>query len=117
MLGFYIEELRLLKATADFCMEIAHCICCSVSNSVRNGRPSNDLEVQIQAKKSRGPTAHMPPRDVRQNQVGHFPSHLDVRQRCKMPGCKGFSWVQCDKCAVALYFHKGKNCYKMFHLQ
>ncbi|KAJ8881554.1 hypothetical protein PR048_018036 [Dryococelus australis] len=46
---------------ADFSMEIAHCLRSSGSNSVRCGRPSNDLEVQSQAEKSKGPTVHMPP--------------------------------------------------------
>ena len=100
---------------AEFHLDIAHCLCRSGTTSSKRGRPSNEVEQQIQVKKTKGPTAHMPPRDVRQDQMGHLPSFLEVRQRCKMPGCKGFSWVKCNKCAVALCFHKNKNCFNTFH--
>ncbi|XP_047105102.1 piggyBac transposable element-derived protein 2-like [Schistocerca piceifrons] len=73
------KGIRRTMKLSEFRMEIAHCLCRSGQTSAKRGRPSNELENQIQAKKTKGPTAHVPPQDVRLDQVGHLPSYLQVK--------------------------------------
>ncbi|XP_047105233.1 piggyBac transposable element-derived protein 2-like [Schistocerca piceifrons] len=70
------KGIRRTMKLSEFRMEIAHCLCRSGQTSAKRGRPSNELENQIQAKKTKGPTAYVPPQDVRLDQVGHLPSYL-----------------------------------------
>jgi hypothetical protein len=91
------ETLKLSK----FQSEIAKCLFMS-GTSPRGGRRSSDLENKLQAKKRKGPTVSVPPKDVRQDQVGHWPVWLNRRQRCKMPGCKGYTWVEYPKFKLGL---------------
>ncbi|XP_047105236.1 piggyBac transposable element-derived protein 2-like [Schistocerca piceifrons] len=72
------KGIRRTMKLSEFRMEIAHCLCRSGQTSAKRGRPSNELENQIQAKKTKGPTAHVPPQDVRLDQVGHLPSYLQL---------------------------------------
>ncbi|GBP47242.1 PiggyBac transposable element-derived protein 2 [Eumeta japonica] len=53
----------------------------------KRGRPStsNSTEKNLQAKKKRGPCQYIPPKDIRTDNVGHWPDDC-VRSRCKMPG-------------------------------
>ncbi|XP_047109581.1 piggyBac transposable element-derived protein 2-like [Schistocerca piceifrons] len=62
------KGIRRTMKLSEFRMEIAHCLCRSGQTSAKRGRPSNELENQIQAKKTKGPTAHVPPQDVRLDQ-------------------------------------------------
>ncbi|XP_046987283.1 piggyBac transposable element-derived protein 2-like [Schistocerca americana] len=67
-----VAETKGIKRTmklSEFRMEIAPCLCRSGHTSAKRGRPSNELENQIQAKKTKGPTAHVPPQDVRLDQL------------------------------------------------
>ncbi|XP_046987167.1 piggyBac transposable element-derived protein 2-like [Schistocerca americana] len=76
-----VAETKGIKRTmklSEFRMEIAPCLCRSGHTSAKRGRPSNELENQIQAKKTKGPTAHVPPQDVRLDEVGHLPSYLQL---------------------------------------
>ena len=53
-----------------FRTEIADCLCRTEKVlSSKRGRPSADLELQLEAKKKRGPTARIPPKDVRQDKI------------------------------------------------
>lgn len=83
----------------------------------KRGRPStsNSVEMAIQAKKSRGPVQHVPPKDIRTDNVGHWPDD-SARSRCKMPGCKGCTQTKCEKCGVTLCLTKSRNCFKNFHM-
>lgn len=83
----------------------------------KRGRPStsNSVEMTIQAKKSRGPVQHVPPKDIRTDNVGHWPDD-SARSRCKMPGCKGYTQTKCEKCGVTLCLTKSRNCFKNFHM-
>jgi exosome complex RNA-binding protein Rrp4 len=68
-------------------------------------------------KKRKGPAVSVPPKDVHQDQVRHWPFWLDKRQHCRIiPGCKGCTWVECLECKVSLCVSKNKNCFKSFHL-
>lgn len=82
----------------------------------KRGRPStsNSTEENIQAKKKRGPSQYIPPKDIRTDNVGHWPDDC-VRSRCKMPGCTGYTQTKCEKCGVALCLSKAKKCFRNFH--
>lgn len=83
---------------------------------LKRGRPStsNTTEENIQAKKKRGPTQYIPPKDIRTDNVGHWPDDCG-RSRCKMPGCTGYTQIKCEKCGVALCMTKTKKCFRNFH--
>lgn len=105
---------KLLKLY-EFRAEVAECLSKVQITGPKRGRPSSGIEDQLQIKKHRGPAAVVPPKDVRCDEVGHWPNFSDKRQRCKMPNCKGFSTIICEKCRVNLCFNKSANCFKNFH--
>lgn len=102
-------------ALKDFKACVAEGLCHAGKPVRKRGRPFSDVQNLLEEKKARGSAAVMPTRDVRLDNIGHLPNWLETRQRCKMPTCKGFTYVSCEKCKVTLCFHKNKNCYKMFH--
>lgn len=55
----------------------------------KQGRPgtSNSVEMAIQTKKSRGPVQYVPPKDIRTDNVGHWPDDC-TRSRCKLLGAR-----------------------------
>lgn len=103
---------------AQFRAELAYCLCNQGTPSTsKRGRPSN-LEKNIQAKKKRSATtAYIPPKDVRQDSFSHWPIHDETRQRCKIPGCKSFSFIKCSKCGLHLCLNKNNNCFVKFHTE
>lgn len=99
---------------AEFRAEIAYQLCHLKSSSCKRGRPSN-LELEISAKRKRGPTKHIPPKEVRTDQTGHWPVLQDSKMKCKNPICKGFTRTKCEKCGVELCLNNKNNCFKSFH--
>lgn len=110
----YMEKLTFF----DFRMEVAKCLCkVGQSNNIKRGRPSSGtIEEMVAAKKTKGPTRYVPPRDIRLDQVGHWMVWA-TRNRCKFPGCSGYSQTSCEKCGLNLCFNKKNNCFKKFHTQ
>lgn len=106
------DTMKLSK----FCEEIAVVLCkIGMIKTAKRGRPSL-VEAALEEKRHRGPAAYVPPKDVRTDQVNHWPSWETTRQRCKMPGCnKGFSFTKCTKCGVSLCYTKKSNCFVKFH--
>ncbi len=99
----------------DFRATVAETLC-NLESPVKRGRPSStEVEKQLTAKKKRGNVAHLPPREVRQDNVLHWPIYTDDRQRCKLPGCQLLSYVVCEKCGIALCFKKNAQCFTIFH--
>ncbi|KAJ8963507.1 hypothetical protein NQ314_005586 [Rhamnusium bicolor] len=100
----------------EFKQEVAVCLCqVGQSIGVKRGRPSQtSVEEMIATKKRNGPTQHVPPSDVRLDQVSHW-RIWSTRNRCKFPKCTGYSQVSCDKCGVTLCFNKTNNCFRKFH--
>lgn len=101
---------------AEFRAEVAYCLCNVGSNRLlKRGRPS-DLEKEIAEKKKRSATTtYVPPKDVRLDGHSHWPLYKDTRQRCKMPKCTSFSYIQCSKCGLYLCLNKNNNCFHKFH--
>ena len=101
----------------DYRATVAETLCKIEScHSVKGGRSSSsDVEKQLVAKKKRGNFSHLPPKEVRQDAVAHWPKHANDRQRCKMPVCHLFTYVMCQKCGVALCFKKNNECFTSFY--
>lgn len=101
-------------ASADFRQEVAVTLC--KIGAKTNVSTRRSLQTEIEAKKHKGPAQHVPPKAVRQDQIGHWPQWSDKKIRCKFPKCVGFTHNVCEKCGVALCYTKTKNCFKEFHL-
>lgn len=76
---------------------------------------SPSVEVLHQQKRKKGPTQAIPPSDVRQDCMDHFPEYMNNRLRCKLPRCSAQTFIKCCKCGVALCFNKQNNCFLKFH--
>lgn len=102
----------------EFRLQIAETLCLiGTSTEKKRGRPSSSqLEHEIEAKRQRGPTAHLPTKNVRLDEFAHWIKYEKTRQRCKLPTCKGFSHYKCQKCGVHLCLTKDKNCFHDFHV-
>ncbi|KAJ8868140.1 hypothetical protein PR048_031949 [Dryococelus australis] len=100
---------------ADFKMEVATVLCMTGKQTLgKRGRPS-ELNQQFAEKKKKVPATHIPPSDIRLDQMQHLPEWNDKRQRCKITGCSRYFFVAFGKCGVHLCFNKNKNCFKKFH--
>ncbi|KAL9873389.1 uncharacterized protein ACN2A1_014470 [Glossina fuscipes fuscipes] len=99
----------------DYRSELAETLCSyKKCDENKRARPSN-LEREIEAKKHRGPTKPIPPKDIRTDGIGHDEKRCSSKNRCKLPGCKGFSRTECIKCKVTLCHNKNRNCFAIFH--
>ena len=98
---------------AEFRSEVYLCRECTLQYK----RPSNEsVDQQLRSKKKKGPTVHVPPKNVRMDGIFHFPVVNTVRQRCKLPTCNHLSYIQCEKCEVHLCLNKNNKCFKSFHV-
>lgn len=107
-----------LLSFSEFRAEVALVLCQMGQGTARrsSGRPALEtMEHQLQAKKKKGPTVYIPPKDVRTDGMLHIPIVQNARQRCKRPQCKHLSYIQCEKCSVHLCLNKNNNCFKDFH--
>lgn len=105
-----------LMNSADFRLEVAETLCKMNTKSKENKKRKSEVEEGLEEKKHKGPTQHMPPKPVRQDEIGHWPNWADKRIRCKYPKCKGFTQTICEKCGVGLCYNKSNNCFKNFHM-
>lgn len=86
--------------------------------SKKRGRPSSGVDSQFEKKKKAGhATMPIPQKNVRMDQVGHWPIISEKRGRCKLPNCKGSPSVMCKKCNVHLCIEKKRNCFVQFHVE
>lgn len=111
------ERSEKLLDSADFRVEVAETLCKLGTKLRGSSKRKSDLENALQEKKKKGPTQYVPPKDVRQDQAGHWPAWMDKRMRCKIPGCTGYTQTICEKCGVGLCYNKTNNCFKKFHLE
>lgn len=78
--------------SADFRLEIAETLC--KYKTVNRAKRRSDIECLIQDKKKKGPAQHVPPKDVRLDQYGHWPIWANKRIRCKFPSCTGYNHLR-----------------------
>ncbi|XP_022163631.1 piggyBac transposable element-derived protein 2-like isoform X2 [Myzus persicae] len=76
------------------------------------GRPTTSLEVKIASTR---PQSFRPTKDVRTDKTDHWPQFSDKRERCKMPSCKGFTYIKCSKCTIYLCLNRNNNCFTNYH--
>ena len=99
----------------DFKSELAQCLPVAPIKRKVGRRPSTDVEMQLEGKRHRGPTAAVPRKpDIRLDQKSHRPTYAK-RARCKLLGCTGFTKVTYQKCMAALCFTLDKNCDQKLH--
>lgn len=100
----------------DFKVAVADALCkAGKVVSKKRGRPSTEVQKQLDVKRSKGPAADIPQPDVRTDGINHMPIWLENRGRCKYPECGGKSYVACQKCKVTLCINKDRNCFINFH--
>ncbi|XP_063913299.1 uncharacterized protein LOC135129959 [Zophobas morio] len=87
-----------------FRSEITQCLCRLDKSSAKRGRPSGGIQESLGLKKKRNPAAIIPPLDVRTNKIDHWPEWIENRGRCKFPGCKGLTYVHCNKCRLPFFW-------------
>jgi hypothetical protein len=100
----YYPSWRL--ALAEFRVNLAESLC-KVNESTKHGRPSNETNATIEAKRLKPTSKSLPTRDVRGDAIGLFPI-------CKLPFCTGFSFIMCEKCDVFRCLNKARYCFNKF---
>lgn len=82
----------------------------------REGPSGLSVEMQYQQKrKASHATRAIPQKNIRTDEIGHWPITDEKRGRCKLPNCKGCPVTKCVKCKVHLCLDKRKNCFVNFH--
>lgn len=108
------SRMDLLQFTMAVVEGLAFSDC--LVNTPRRGRPLSGSPRNSPAPIKRQKPLTVPVKDVRSDNVGHWPVHIDGHeQRCKLETCGGRSRIQCEKCQVALCLSKFRNCFKTFH--
>lgn len=104
-----------LLTLADFRVKLGETLCKfgSVARSI--GRPSTNVTKRIGLKRKHHSSCPLPPKEARLDKLDHWPIMAEKRLQCKVPGCKGYTFVKCSKCHVSLCFKKMRNCYRQFH--
>lgn len=86
----------------------------NTSNTRKRGRPSAEPLTEIQSPPQKRVVVPNPIDDVRYDEVGHWPVHIDQKKRCR--NCiSAYSRIACKKCNIALCLTKDKNCFYNFH--
>lgn len=83
----------------------------------RRGRPSTaSVNEKLAEKKQKGHnTKPIPPKSLRDDQIGHFPVNLSKRGRCKNLSYKSSPVIWCLKCQVYLCSTSERRCFLEFH--
>lgn len=104
-----------LLTLADFRVKLGETLCKFGSVARHVGRPSTEISKKIELKRKRHSSCPLPPKEARLDKLDHCPIWAEKRLRCKVPKCKGYTFVKCSKCRVSLCFKKNRNCYRLFH--
>lgn len=62
------------------------------------------------------PQSFRPTKSIRTDKIDHWPTFTEKREKCKMPKCKGFTFVTCTKCNIHLCLNKNNNCFMNYHV-
>lgn len=110
-------NLKKLNPLYEFKVKLANSLMLAGKTVTRErGRPSIPVENAFRKKKSLGrATKSIPEKDVRKDNIGHFPASSGKRAKCKLPGCNGKIQMYCIKCKVHLCCDTKRNCFLSFH--
>ncbi|KAJ4449230.1 hypothetical protein ANN_00627 [Periplaneta americana] len=101
----------------DFKISVAACLCQEKKGKTKKRGRSNfsSLQAEIDVKKKRGPSATLPDKVVRTDEVAHWTHFFEKRGHCKKLKCGGTPKVMCSKCEVLLCFTPTSKCFLEFH--
>ncbi|KAJ8970406.1 hypothetical protein NQ317_017188, partial [Molorchus minor] len=75
------KENMVEKNLWEFRLEVAECLCnMGPRNEKKRGRPSNGTQQLIVEKRKRGPAAHIPPTNIRNDETSHWIKYDSSRQ-------------------------------------
>lgn len=94
----------------DCTSKLAKTLCSYKIYDGNKRRRLSNLEREVEAKKRRGLTKSVLPKDMR---TGHNEKKYSSKNRFKLPSCVGFSRPELIKCWIALC-HKNRNCINVF---
>nr|XP_037279970.1 piggyBac transposable element-derived protein 2-like [Rhipicephalus microplus] len=107
------HQMTLLTFKAD--------IACTLRQQGKVSTPSrkqpldpSKVENELQAKKRPGPSASVPCKKIRLDNIDHLSMFSPKKGRCKDPNCTVMTRVMCRKCNVHLCFTPGKECMHKF---
>ena len=115
------ERNEKVMTFPDFKSELAEWLCLSgvslIATRKSKSKVSSILQSSIDSKRMKKTAAHIPPKEVRTDQIGHFPIYESekCRSRCKLINCDKLTNVKCTKCEVFLCFNASRNCFLTFH--
>ena len=92
----------------QFKLNVADLLCnYDKSRKTKIGRPSmQNISSRV------GPKIFIPQEAIRLDQVGHWPIINESRVRCKRRECSSFTFVNCEKCKIALFLtFSARNTY------
>ena len=109
----YKRHCRLLEVNpmklCDFASEIAEGL---IEYKAKIGRP---LVSSPPVKPPTNRPTKRPADVIRKDGTNHLPIWDEKRQRCKLSGCDGFSYIKCCRCNMHLCLNKDRNCFVTFH--
>lgn len=80
----------------EFRLELAESMSKSrmaINTNGKRGRPSSsNLQSEIESKRRKGQVQVAPSKDIRLDQISHWAIWNDKQERCKFPGCSGFTY-------------------------
>lgn len=110
----HLQEKEKMLTQKKFRIELAQSLCKIGPKAQKRGRPRSTDVVEQKRINYRG--SSLPTADVRRDPQDHWPEWKQKRTTCKFPGCRGYTFVACEKCKVNLCCNKDKNCFKQFHI-
>lgn len=109
-----VEKKRMMTL-GDFRIELSVTLC-KLNRVSRNvGRPPTEVSRKIDLKRKRPNCCPIPPKAARLDKMDHWPQWFGKRLQCKMPECKGYTFIKCSKCRISLCCNKQRNCFHQFH--
>ena len=110
------EKKSIINVGISNCYSKRAAICWEIGFSIRQscGKPSFNTTVKEPLKKRRMPTVPESSNNTRFDKLDHFPVFQEKQQRCRKLRT-GYRFIKCQKCRVALYLQKVRNCFTIYH--
>jgi hypothetical protein len=114
------DKCSKLKSLPEFRIELAEVLCRfgQKFSTRQRSTAAKELDKRLESKATKKSAAHIPPKDIRNDGLFHFPEHDPkgkTRTRCKKAGCNKLSSIKCKKCDVYLCLMAHRNCFRDFH--